>query len=83
MTSKLLGGIQSRFDNVFTSKFDTVWRDQNNYIHIVLYRNEFLSDEDKCNTNDLLVHNKRNNSNLWCTYLPYELKKGPLLKVML
>ena len=68
MSSKLLGSLQSRFDKVFSSRFDTVLRDQNNYIHIVLYRNEFLSDEDisivKCNTKKLLVHNKQNNPNL-------------------
>ena len=40
MSSKLLDSLQSRFDKVFASKFDTAWRDQNNYIH----REEFLTE---------------------------------------
>ena len=58
-----------------------MWHDQNNYIHIVLYGNEFLSDEDisvvKSNTKELLIHNKCNNLNLWCTCFPHELKNQP------
>ena len=37
ISSKLLGSLQSRFDKVFFSKFDTVWFHENNSIHIVLY----------------------------------------------
>ena len=81
MSSKLLGSLQSRFNKVFTLKFGTVWCDKKNYIHIVLYGNEFLSDEDisiaKSNTKELLIHNKWNNLKLWCTCLPYELKNQP------
>ena len=78
MSSKLLGSLQSQFDKAFSSKFDTVWIDPNNCIHIFLDGNEFLSDEDisvvNCNTKELLIHNKWNNPNLWCTCLPYKLK---------
>ena len=67
-SSNLLGSLQSRFNQVFTFKFDAVWRDKKNYIHIVLYGNEFLSDEDisiaKSNTKELLIHNKWDNLNL-------------------
>ena len=28
----------------------------------------------KCNTKELLIHNKQNNPNVWCTCLPHELK---------
>ena len=77
----LLGSLQSRVNKVFTLKFNTVWRDQNNYIDIVLYRNDILSDEDisifKSNTKELLIHNKWNNLNLCCTCFPYELKNQP------
>ena len=78
MSSKLLGSLQSQFDKAFSLKFDTVWIDPNNCIHIFLDGNEFLSDEDifivNCNTKELLIHNKWNNPNLWCTCLPYKLK---------
>ena len=78
MSSKLLDSLQSRFDKAFSSKFDTFWIDPNNYIHIFLDGNEFLSDEDisivKCNTKELLIHNKWNNPNIWCMCLPYKLK---------
>ena len=70
-----MGSLQSQFDKVFSSKFDGVIRTYR--IHIVLYGNELLSDEDnfvvKCNTKKLLVYNKWNNPNLWRRRLPKEL----------
>ena len=78
MSSNLLSSLQSQSDKTSASSFDNTWCHQNNYIYIVLSGNEFLSDKNmytvKFNTKELLIHNKWNNPNLWCTYLHYKLK---------
>ena len=50
-----------------------VWKDASFRIHAVFYGNEFFSDSEQdvvqANVREILIHNRKNNPNYWCTCL--------------
>ena len=57
-----------------------VWKDASFRIHAVFYGNEFFSDSEQdvvqANVREILIHNRKNNPNYWCTCLPYEFNRA-------
>ena len=51
-------------------------------IHAVFYGDKFLNDSKrdtfKAHSREILIHNRKNNPNYWCTCLPYGLRQEKL-----
>lgn len=79
MSSKLLGCLQYRLGKVISQDLRIVWEDTLFRIHVVFYGNEFLNESERDvvikNAREILIHNRKNNPEYWCTCLPYELRR--------
>ena len=73
MSSKLLGCLQYRLNKVVHQNLVIVWQDTSFHIYAVFYGDKFLKDSErdtvKAHSKEILIHNRKNNSNDWCMCL--------------
>ena len=82
MNSKLLCCLQYRLNKVVHQNLVIVWQYTSFRIHAVFYGDKFLNDSErnfgKAHSGEILIHNRKNNPNYWCTCLPYGLRQEKL-----
>ena len=75
----MLGSLQYRLSKVVAQTLITVWQDSLFRIHAVFYGNEYLNDHKrevvKVHTREILISNRKNNTDYSYTSLPYELRR--------